>query len=708
MAQSEADWKQKYLSNLDRLEKMEQRWNSVEELLRMGITRVALAAQGVDPQLDKHLNSLRKTIRSGKDYPDLENIVERISDTVKRLDEERDETSQSARLTVLQHVGQLLESLKFPDSNQKQVKTLLGTLKQPGSELKVDEFLRDIANLIQNALGVAPQGGGNNAPENADNDANSREQNNNYEVKNGEKRGILDRLFGAQERNQSGSISDTTQAVATLLIEFVDTLPAGVSDPAKSRLIQQLRDAQRIEEIKASLQALSAALSYQSQADPPPGSQSVVQDNGDAAFEQRILLRLIGELEDDGFDKDQCQRMRQQLQLDHTEETQIKLVEQFANLVKPGGAGRQPATPARLTAPDNTFLTPHNAAEIRHFCLKLLESLNFSEDDAVCLNRIREQLLSGIDLNEFPRILLEIADLVSLSRRRVEKEKRELQEFLRQLTERLKDIDQHLEGAESKRVEVKFSSQRFGDAVEAQVNHLQSSVQQAADLGQLKGLIQERVDAIRAHLLSHREEQEARQHQLESELRVSNDRLKTMENETQQLRERLRKEHTQAIRDALTGVNNRLAFEERMEQEYARWRRYHQPLALLIFDIDHFKSINDTYGHKAGDKALKLIANSLQRNLRESDFLARYGGEEFVVLMPETAAAAALGAANKLREAVQQNHFHYQEKEVKITVSCGVAIFKDNDTPETTFQRADQSLYYCKQNGRNRCYTQDL
>jgi len=150
-------------------------------------------------------------------------------------------------------------------------------------------------------------------------------------------------------------------------------------------------------------------------------------------------------------------------------------------------------------------------------------------------------------------------------------------------------------------------------------------------------------------------------------------------------------------------VHNRLAYEERIEQEFARWKRYQQPLVIMIFDIDYFKRINDTYGHKAGDKALKLIAKTLQKNLRESDFIARYGGEEFVVLMPQTELEAAMGAANKLREAVLECQFHYQQKQVNISISCGATQFKHDDTIDKAFQRADQALYNAKQKGRNCC-----
>ena len=127
----------------------------------------------------------------------------------------------------------------------------------------------------------------------------------------------------------------------------------------------------------------------------------------------------------------------------------------------------------------------------------------------------------------------------------------------------------------------------------------------------------------------------------------------------------------------------------------------------MVFDIDHFKSINDNYGHKAGDKALRLIAQTLQKNLRSTDFLARYGGEEFVALMPETELADAMKVANKLREAIAAVKFNYQERDVDITVSCGVAYFQRDDTVESVFQRADKALYQAKDNGRNQCFTTD-
>jgi diguanylate cyclase len=340
---------------------------------------------------------------------------------------------------------------------------------------------------------------------------------------------------------------------------------------------------------------------------------------------------------------------------------------------------------------------------IANFCLRLLEALDFPETLHDHVQALRETVAEGFDMVESGSIIQKIAGLITATRVQVEKEKQELQDFLHHLTDHLQDIDRQLSGAEHSRRTNQQSHKLLNDAVQEQVSIIESSVNDASELVQLKSNIQQRLLTIREHFAKHRKLEEQQQQELEKALADSNARLHTLEQESQQLRQRLTQEHQQAIHDTLTGVFNRLAYEERMEQEFARWKRYHQPLVLLILDIDHFKRINDTYGHKAGDKALKLIARTLQNNLRESDFLARFGGEEFVVLMPQTELSAAIGAANKLREAVEANQFHYQQKRVLITISCGATQFKDDDTIDSAFQRADQALYKAKQNGRNRC-----
>jgi diguanylate cyclase len=180
-----------------------------------------------------------------------------------------------------------------------------------------------------------------------------------------------------------------------------------------------------------------------------------------------------------------------------------------------------------------------------------------------------------------------------------------------------------------------------------------------------------------------------------------------MEQEAERLRTRAREEHRQAMTDSLTGIPNRQAFEERMAEEFARWKRFHTPLALLVWDVDKFKDINDRYGHKAGDKVLKTLARTLHDSIRETDFLARFGGEEFVLLMTGAEAPALREVADKLRTAVGGCGFHFRGNSVQVTISCGIACFAEGDTPETVFDRADRALYHAKELGRDRCELAD-
>lgn len=176
-------------------------------------------------------------------------------------------------------------------------------------------------------------------------------------------------------------------------------------------------------------------------------------------------------------------------------------------------------------------------------------------------------------------------------------------------------------------------------------------------------------------------------------------RLRTVEQETTQLRAHLHKRKIQAMSDPLTGIPNRMAFEDRLTREYGRWKRYCHPLTLMILDVDQFKRINDGYGHKVGDKALQLIALVLRKHLRVADFLTRYGGEEFVVLLPEMPPECIEHVAEKLRQVIEVCEFHYRGQRVTITVSCGYAGFRDVDTTDEVFRRADTALYRAKAAG---------
>jgi diguanylate cyclase (GGDEF)-like protein len=155
--------------------------------------------------------------------------------------------------------------------------------------------------------------------------------------------------------------------------------------------------------------------------------------------------------------------------------------------------------------------------------------------------------------------------------------------------------------------------------------------------------------------------------------------------------------------DALTQTHNRRYFNEALEREYNRSLRYRRALSLVLFDIDHFKAINDTYGHVAGDSVLRQLSFVVKPRLRQQDVLARVGGEEFAVLLPEVDAAGARVAAEKIRKLVEAARFVVEAKEFGCTVSVGVTSFDARvSSPAMLYEMADQNLYAAKNGGRNR------
>ena len=158
-----------------------------------------------------------------------------------------------------------------------------------------------------------------------------------------------------------------------------------------------------------------------------------------------------------------------------------------------------------------------------------------------------------------------------------------------------------------------------------------------------------------------------------------------------------------ATTDALTGLANRRCFYQRTTDEVARARRYKRPLTLIMLDIDHFKLVNDCYGHAAGDEVLKIIATLCARSVRKQDLVGRVGGEEFCVLLPETIEAAGVVVAEELRTSLSSAPLSIAGHAVSVTASFGVAELTESDeAPETAIMRADEALYAAKTAGRNR------
>jgi two-component system cell cycle response regulator len=178
-------------------------------------------------------------------------------------------------------------------------------------------------------------------------------------------------------------------------------------------------------------------------------------------------------------------------------------------------------------------------------------------------------------------------------------------------------------------------------------------------------------------------------------------RIKQLQTELNQANEKLK---TISLTDGLTGIDNRRSLEERLKEVWSHSVRLHEPIALVMCDIDKFKSVNDNYGHLVGDSVLKGIAQLLKDEAREIDRVGRYGGEEFLLILPGTVLDAAVTFAERLREKVEHHTFSYEGGTLKRTMSCGVAgsphpKVKDQ---EALVRAADEALYVAKETGRNR------
>jgi diguanylate cyclase (GGDEF)-like protein len=157
-----------------------------------------------------------------------------------------------------------------------------------------------------------------------------------------------------------------------------------------------------------------------------------------------------------------------------------------------------------------------------------------------------------------------------------------------------------------------------------------------------------------------------------------------------------------ATTDGLTGLTNHRTFQERLETQLAQAQRYGKRVSLLLCDVDHFKSVNDTYGHPVGDEVLRGLARTLVKEARGTDVVARYGGEEFAIVMPETDPGGALVIAERIRDRVSRMVFDTPQGPLRVTISLGTATFpEDARTKPELVERADGCLYHAKRHGRN-------
>jgi diguanylate cyclase len=296
-----------------------------------------------------------------------------------------------------------------------------------------------------------------------------------------------------------------------------------------------------------------------------------------------------------------------------------------------------------------------------------------------------------------------LADVVNLQRESLRRDIAQLQHLLADVSGRLGDMTRYLV-AETEHVVVGDEQGRDLDAtVREEMRLLVEQTQGATDLDALQAQVNARLAMIDLHFRAFRAREDERLASYRDRAERMRDRVEELETQATSLQDSLRREHELALTDPLTGLPNRLAYERRMAQIEEEVRERGSVACVGAFDIDHFKVINDSFGHAAGDAVLRIVGQTLTRELPEPAFVARYGGEEFVVIFAGVSADQALAAAQTLCETVAALAFHASQKPVTVTMSGGITRFLANDTAASVFDRADRALYAAKRAGRNRC-----
>ena len=315
-----------------------------------------------------------------------------------------------------------------------------------------------------------------------------------------------------------------------------------------------------------------------------------------------------------------------------------------------------------------------------------------------------EKAESGESLS---RCIPEIAELTSTMKLLLQSEIDDLRNFLKSTVGRLLGLEAQIKHS------CDFHTQSMDNAFNLEKNlgvHAEGMLTEIAheqDVAAIKNAVSSHLDGIDASLKTFVATEDQRHQEARDKIDHMVTALSDLENEATELRDDLKKQHTQILVDPLTAILNRAGYDEYVNKEYQRWRRYQSNLTLAVIDLDNFKEINDNYGHAAGDKVLATVSRQLESQLRENDVICRYGGEEFVLILPETNAPEGIVILDKLRDYIANCNFHFQDTPVPVTLSCGVARFRADDSVDHVFDRADQAMYAAKRNGRNQVRSED-
>ncbi|WP_323165417.1 diguanylate cyclase [Pseudomonas bubulae] len=651
MRDEAARWKEKYLKSVELQDKLERRWNARLDLLRRGLVRSTLAAEGTDRTVDQCMKEMREAVRTNEMDAALAALLPRLEKAV--LDsEQRRETRVEQVSAALNTLVTQLQALPLPREVSKPLKAYAKQLENRVTHAREIPLLLDELSHLQGQA-LAPQLNDAQPP----------------------KPGLLQRLFGAQDAEKALGeatvvpIPVETQAPRPAAPNSV--VPAHVAEPPAVPTPQP--EPVIVEAEPQPLPPVATADDdAQALAEPPPSVPLEAQEHASSGALESVVAMVEAE-------NDQARDFVEQSPLD--EQTELAEVD---------------AVYALPDAPEPTYSSV--AEHIESTLLGLLSGLSLPEHHRPQAEAMCRRLEKGLNWYELLPILDDLAVLMLAI---TDSGQHEFEAYLKQLNERLESFQNNLQAASEGHAEGRSAADDLHSQLREHVDGLQNSVQDAVDLNSLKHLLENRLEGLLGTMDQHQQQRIAREQEVSAHLQGLAERIASMEQQAQGYREHLEEQRQKALIDPLTDLPNRAAWGERLQYEVDQWQKNGNPLLIAMLDLDHFKRINDGYGHLAGDKVLKIIATQLRKHLRPTDFIARFGGEEFVLLMPDTPLSAGLHLIEKLRAAIQACPFHFKGEPVTITTSIGVSAFRPGDRSDHVLKRADEALYRAKRRGRN-------
>ncbi|RON05579.1 hypothetical protein BK659_20975 [Pseudomonas brassicacearum] len=704
-------WKEKYLKSIEQQEKLERRWDARLDLLRRGLVRSTLAAEGTDRAVDQCMKEMREVIRTNDMDAGLAALLPRLEKAV--LDsEQRRETrvdQVSAALTAL--VSQL-QSLPLPREISRPLKTFAKQLDGRVSQAReIPLLLGELSGLQGQALSLLENPAEPSRP------------------------GLLQRLFGGRDADaqtlEAGASQHEAPApspVEQLSAPVVEAILGPVRESSMPALVQVITPA--VQEVPTPTAPVPHGVIAESAPAAPQPLEETRPSPEVVAFVPPVLVveaaRAKALVADQDLpDTDPLEEPQAAPAVDPTTAPDAMAInpDELTSTVPRAGDeasplhGSLPPPPAMAEVPtaldseqseqDVLYALPDSpepsyssvAKHIESTLLGLLDDLSLPERHRPQAEAMRDRLQNGLNWYELLPILDDLAVLMLAI---TDSGQHEFEVYLKQLNERLESFQSNLQAASEGHADNRSAAREMDTQIREQVDGLQSSMQDAADLEGLKHVLENHLEGLLGTMDQHQKQRDEREQEVAARLQGLAERVASMEQEAQGYREHLEEQRQKALIDPLTGLPNRAAWSERLEHEVAQWQQHGNSLLLAMLDLDHFKRINDNYGHLAGDKVLKIIASVLRKRLRGTDFIARFGGEEFVLLVPNTPLTVGAKLAETLRAAIEACPFHFKGERVTITVSMGMTAFKAGEHSDLVLKRADQALYRAKNAGRNR------